>query len=212
MKRDLTGLRFDRWVVIKNSGRKSKSGSVLWRCRCDCGAFGIVRTDQLNCGASKSCGCKSRDDHTSHGHTRLQNNSIFGSRITPTYRSWSSMVSRCENPKNPDYKRYGGAGIKVCKRWIRFENFLEDMGNRPNGRTLNRKNNLKGYSKANCSWATSKEQANNRRTNRIIEIGGKKMTVSQWCETVGVSRVWFDNTRRRIKGITYQQLILSKMT
>lgn len=73
------------------------------------------------------------------------------------------MKSRCENPKATAYERYGGAGIKVCRRWQKFENFLEDMGERPDGKTLDRINNLKGYSKENCRWATIKEQQNNRK-------------------------------------------------
>ena len=83
---------------------------------------------------------------------------------TSTYHTWESIHQRCKNPKNPGYKWYGGRGIKVCKRWHKFENFYEDMGDKPEGLTLERINNDGDYEPGNCEWATWKEQRKNQRS------------------------------------------------
>ncbi len=97
-------------------------------------------------------------DNTVHGHRRR------GYR-SPTYYSWCAMKERCNRPKHPRYARYGGRGISVCDRWHFFENFLFDMGERPEGKNLDRIDNDSGYYKENCKWSNPKEQANNRCNN-----------------------------------------------
>ena len=99
---------------------------------------------------------------------------------------WRDMLRRCEDKRNQAYYRYHGRGIKVCARWHKFENFLEDMGKRPKGMTLDRIDNNGNYCKENCRWATYKEQANNARSNRILEFNGEKMNLSQWAEKIGI--------------------------
>ena len=93
---------------------------------------------------------------------------------TSIYHSWGDMLQRCENPKNKRYKNYGARGIEVCARWHFFGNFYADMGDRPEGLTLERKNNDRNYEPGNCKWATLKEQANNRRLQRPIFCGPNK--------------------------------------
>ena len=99
---------------------------------------------------------------------------------TSTYKTWESMKQRCLNPKYTGYKNYGGRGIKVCDRWLKFENFYKDIGKRPNNRTIDRIDNNKGYYKENCRWANKTTQVNNRRDNRLIKYKGETKTLPEW--------------------------------
>ena len=114
-----------------------------------------------------------------HGH-------ISDGKPTKTYRAWRNMRNRCNNPNFKQRKDYAGRGITVCERWNSFENFLEDMGECPEGLTLERKNNDEGYCKNNCKWATYKEQLNNQRSNRILSYDGKQMNVRRWADYTGL--------------------------
>lgn len=105
-----------------------------------------------------------------------------------TYNSWAAMRQRCKHAYRHNFHRYGGRGINICERWDKFPNFLEDMGERPDGMTLERKDNNIGYEPSNCIWATQKEQQNNRRNNRILKINGVEKTVAQWSEETGLHR------------------------
>jgi hypothetical protein len=95
-----------------------------------------------------------------HGHTRHARNSS-------TYGIWANMIQRCQNPKDDGFVNYGARGIRVCKRWLEFRNFLADMGVRPKSLTLERRNNDGDYKPSNCYWASRKEQGRNRRTNKL---------------------------------------------
>lgn len=153
------GRRFGRWTVIRLD-TKHPSKIRRWICRCDCGEEKSVRGTHLRDGRSKSCGCLARDVNKGNKYGRRH-----GLSNTPTWRSWISMNNRCNDPSNKDY---GGRGINVCERWhfanIRaFENFVEDMGLRPDGSSLDRINPDGGYNPDNCRWATSREQIRNRR-------------------------------------------------
>lgn len=97
------------------------------------------------------------------------------------------MKQRCLNKNREGYKKWGGRGITVCKRWMKFENFYKDMGERPEGMTIDRIDNSKGYHKSNCKWATPKEQSNNTRKNVFITYNGKTQTIAQWSEELGIS-------------------------
>lgn len=106
------------------------------------------------------------------------------------------MRSRCNNPNVPNYNDYGGRGIKVCARWSRFENFIEDMGKRPSSKyTLERKDNDDDYGPENCFWATRLQQGNNKRNNLRVRAFGREQTVSQWAREVGCNEIML---RKRI--------------
>lgn len=165
---DLSGKKFNMLYVIKDSGKRSKSRGVYWVCRCNCGNIKLVEGRLLKTGNTKSCGCyhKSLEWQTSKKHGMSQ---------TPTYRSWNSMIQRCRDEQNASYKNYGAKGIYVCDRWKIFENFLQDMGERPKNKTLDRINSSLGYSAENCRWANSKLQSANKKADGYSKNGKKWM-------------------------------------
>ena len=106
-----------------------------------------------------------------------------GMRKTPTYSSWQSMKKRC---KSPTYKYYGGKGIGYSSHWETFANFFADMGVRPEGMTLDRIDNSKGYEPGNCKWSTCKEQSQNRSVTRWFEYDGRRQCVADWAAETGI--------------------------
>lgn len=116
---------------------------------------------------------------TKHGHCRV-------GEKTKTYNAWHCIKQRCGNPKNTSYPRYGGRGITLCDRWHSFDSFLEDVGEIPIGKTLDRIDNNKGYEPGNVRFATAEEQSNNRRSNRLIEYKEKSQTAAQWAKEIGI--------------------------
>jgi len=121
----------------------------------------------------------------------------------PLYSTWKSMISRCNNPNNSSYKYYGGRGIRVCKDWENsFWAFVEDVGEKPEGKTLDRIDNNLGYNKGNCRWATPEEQMNNKRSNVSIPYRGGFVTESELARISGVNRTSIQARRRRgvVKG------------
>ena len=100
--------------------------------------------------------------------------------------AWTETVRRCTNPNHPQYSYYGGRGIGICDRWLDFENYYEDMGPRPEGLTLDRIDNEKGYSKENCRWASRAVQSANRRVALVMEHEGKRQTIREWAKETGI--------------------------
>lgn len=105
-----------------------------------------------------------------------------------TYKIWAGMKSRCQDPDNAHFTDYGGRGVIVCVEWQTFEGFLADMGEAPEELTLERVDVNGPYTVANCRWASRKEQARNRRSNRLLTINGETKTCAEWAESVGISR------------------------
>lgn len=187
---DLVGKMFGSLIVRQMLPRQS--------CICDCTSCGrqnlVKNYCHLESGAIQSCGCLTASliskRMTRHGHSRRSGESA-------EYRIWCGMVQRCTNPNLKYYKDYGGRGIYIDPRWLKFENFLEDMGTRPTGKhQLDRFPENDGpYTKSNCRWATSKENNNNRRSCRMITAFGKTQTTTQWAEEYGIDDKKF---RRRL--------------
>jgi len=115
-------------------------------------------------------------------------NPKHGLRWHPSYGTWNGMMQRCHNRKSKSWKNYGGRGIKVCKRWHSVSNFIEDMGSKPPGHTLDRKNNDRGYYPSNCRWVSGTSQCNNMRKNVRISYRGKTLTLAEWSRLLGISR------------------------
>jgi len=198
---DVTGKKFGLLTAIKVVTR-DKFGHLSWLCQCDCGKTKSVSVDSLTRGLTTSCGCFRKNclsGRATHGET--SNN-----RVTTEYRSWSSMKARCYNENNKKFPDYGGRGITVCKRWLNsFENFLEDMGRKPTiYHTIDRfPDNDGNYEPTNCRWATDAQQNRNRRSNRWIEYGDKKMVITDWAMYFNVS---FSQLKLHLKTKTFEQV------
>lgn len=109
--------------------------------------------------------------------------------VSRTYNAWRNMIQRCTNPNRPDYRYYGARGIKVCTAWKKsFSKFLEDMGEAPEGKSLDRRKNSKGYSKGNCRWATKDEQMQNTRATVLLTCQGKTLGLTAWARYLGLNK------------------------
>jgi hypothetical protein len=167
------GDKYGMLTIIKEVGKTKETRNV--KCRCECGNVCIKNINKIRSGWTKSCGCLNKkiikERSTTHG--------LSGS---PEYRIWRSMKERCALKKNKSFHRYGGRGIAVCKEWTdSFARFYSDMGEHPQGMTLDRIDNNGNYCKENCRWTTKLEQANNTRRNVFY----KGKTLAQWSRELG---------------------------
>lgn len=197
---DIAGQRFGRLIVVRKV-----AAPKMWLCLCDCGAEKLVTGANLRNGSIESCGCKAKDwaskmgsdkayirkradAITKHGHKRR-------TATTATYKTWIGMKRRCYDPKCKDYPNWGGRGIKVCESWNSdFSAFLRDMGEKPDGMTIDRVNPNLDYSPENCRWATVQEQgADHKRSNIPTEVDGVLFpSISAACRHYGVTPQLYD--------------------
>lgn len=187
--RDFTNKKIGRLTYHARVG--TKGSSILWSATCDCGVETTISSAAV--GRTKSCGCLRREgSQTTHGHARYKNRSR-------SYNIWNGMKSRCLYPSQPHYERYGGRGIKVCERWMTFDNFLADMGEPPTEfHTLERSDNNGNYEPRNCEWVLRDIQANNtRRSLQRITFQGKTQPLQRWAEDTGIKYATLYN---RISG------------
>ena len=165
--KDIKGQRFGRLLVISQVGLNTKH-QMEWLCSCDCGNFKIVEARDLLSGNTRSCICLRTDTLTTIGVTHGQ---ARRSGVSGAYKSWAAMRDRCSNSKNEFWEAYGGRGIKFCSEWEKFEKFFIDLGPRPAGKSLDRIDVNGNYEKANCQWATARQQANNKRIRKNNKTG-----------------------------------------
>lgn len=175
---DLTGRQFGRLRVL-GRGKSTKAG-LYWTCKCSCGTVLDVFGGSLRYGKTKSCGCNMAP--LKHGHARR------GSKRTKTYNVWATMLSRCRRPNDPAYPRYGGRGISVCERWLKYENFITDMGEAPARTYLDRRGNDGNYEPSNCNWVYPTQSARNTSRNVWLTHRGMTLCLTDWAKLTGVSR------------------------
>lgn len=165
-------------------------GHSYWWCRCQCGNYRRVCGRNLKSGHSKSCGCHRKkvlsELRTTHGASGKR---VAGRQRNRTreYRSWTGMRNRCFNRNKPAYLDYGGRGIVICQEWGSFERFLTDMGPRPPGLSLGRKDNDGPYAPWNCEWQDAITQSRNRRTARMLTFRGRTQNLSAWAAELGLN-------------------------
>jgi hypothetical protein len=176
----LSGAKLGRLTLLESFHLKGKAN---WKCLCECGLECVVREDHIQRGETSSCGCL-------HSELASERTTIHGeSNTSLEWQAWVHMRERCLNPNTPGFSRYGGRGISVCDEWSTYAVFLKDMGRKPSpAHSIERIDNDGNYEPSNCRWATKKEQANNRRTNRFIEHDGKRFTLAQWQDHTGISQ------------------------
>lgn len=172
-------MTFGIWNVISEAKPIKKIS--MWTCRCECGKEKDVAASSLKSGTSSGCGSCGRKKH--------------GMSHTGAYKSWCAMMYRTSSSKHIAYNRYGGRGITVCDRWHLFENFYEDMGERPNGKTLDRIDYDGNYSKENCRWATYIQQSNNTSFNHVVIFNDTEYTIAQLSKHLSIK---YTTLRRRI--------------
>lgn len=180
---NLINKRFGRLIVTEQVD-KNKWGRIKWLCLCDCGQEKEILGYHLRSGHTQSCGCLRKEivlqQSTKHGH-RIKR------KATATYTSWRAMNQRCNNPNNKNYYRYGERGITICQHWSKFLNFLRDMGKRPSkDYSIDRIDNNGNYCKSNCRWATLKQQARNKKNNRLITHNQKTRCLATWAEEYNI--------------------------
>ena len=200
---DLNERVFSRLTVLRRGeDRRDPRGkvSIYWVCACSCSPteeFEVVGASLRN-GTTGSCGClqleRVRAKVTTHGHT----GGAYRTGQTLAYGRWKGMRNRCNNPKNPSYKNYGGRGINVCPDWDcrgGFQQFFKYMGECPLGMTIERIDNDGNYEPGNVRWASRHDQARNYRRNIQVSIAGKTQVLKDWCHDLGVG---YDTVLKRV--------------
>lgn len=183
-------------TYIEDAGRiQLKNGTIiLVRCKCICGKIKVIRKQKFTSKSTISCGCmkgkKIKEASITHGMSN-----------TRTYRCWASMITRCTNKKIPQFKNYGGRGIRVCERWVNsFENFLSDMWECPSKEhSIDRIEVNENYEPSNCKWSTTLEQCNNKTNNVKYLYNGELLSVTEISRITGITRSRISNWKNRSK-------------
>lgn len=179
-KTDLTGKSFGRLTVTGEAPMRNKK-IRRWNCQCPCGVVLEISHGHLTTGHTKSCGCLRTD-------MLVERSTVHGECGSPTWKIWIGMISRCYQESHTSFNRYGAVGVRVCDRWLEsYKNFKEDMGEVPEGKSIERVRGAKLYSPDNCVWATPKEQALSRSTTRWYTHNGETLCLKDWARKIGMS-------------------------
>lgn len=172
--KSLIGETYNKLTVTSFAGYHNDRAH--WLCSCECGNIKSILGENLTSGKSGSCGCGQFSGSFKHGYSKH-----------PLHSMYRGMIRRCHSSNAENYPLYGGRGIKVCERWrTSFEDFVSDMGERPVGHSIEREDNDGDYEPGNCRWATSLEQARNKRNTVTLTVGDVTKTLTQWSEETGV--------------------------
>lgn len=180
-KKDLTGQRFGRLVVVRATNERGPDGSVIWECRCECGNTCITSSNQLtrkNHSRKRSCGCLQVEMHRTRSH---------GESGSILFHKWTGMKDRCYNANAKNYEYYGGRGIAICEEWRTSYEAFRDWANSngyKDGLSLDRIDPDKDYSPDNCRWITMSAQQGNKRSNIMIVMDGQERTLAEWCQVL----------------------------
>lgn len=207
---DLKNCKIGRLTVIERAPSyrdRFNKLVTMWQCICECGNEITTHSQSLRKGHTKSCGCLNTETRSrlikqrsiTHGET-------IGGKTTGEHNSWSAMKQRCLNPNCKKYPIYGGRGITICKRWLKYENFLADMGRRPHPKMqIDRIDNNGNYEPSNCKWSMPVEQSNNRSFSRHYEYNGERLTIRGWSNRTGFC---YSTIANRLKsGWTMEKVI-----
>lgn len=164
-------------LVALSLTEKRVGKAVVWLARCDCGNTRLVPAGQLSFGQARSCGCVKNPGSSTHRAS-----------CTPTYNSWRAMRGRVNDVSNSHFHNYGGRGISICPEWGDFATFLKDMGERPPGTSIERKDNDGDYCPQNCFWATAKQQSRNTSRTRFVTFAGESAPLVEWAERLGITQ------------------------
>lgn len=194
---DLTGQKFGRLTVV--SREPTKNGKTRWKSLCECGNTSVADYGALAYGTTTSCGCYIKE-------RRGQSSITHGATGTETHNIWRGMLSRCNSPNTAKYGSYVGRGISVCEEWKDFAVFLADMGEKPEGMTLDRIDNDGNYCKLNCRWTTPRIQAINRRSTVWHTFGGVEMTSKDFASSIGTTKQ--NVSKWGLEGLTDEDMIV----
>lgn len=183
---DLQGLQFGRWTVLTKGAPVAHGKPARWLCQCACGETREISSSGLRNQTSRSCGSRGCTPTPYTERARKHGGTANGD-VTFEYRVWAGLKTRCYNAKRKEYANYGGRGITVCDEWRNsFVQFVTDMGLAPSEKhSIERVDNDGNYCKENCYWATSLEQAHNKRNNRKATINGVSKTLPEWAREYG---------------------------
>ena len=200
VKRDKIGMKFGRLTVIDVAkpyvsprGEKSKQ----WLCKCECGNEIVVRGCMLTSGNTQSCGCLRKDVSAKRMY-------VHGCTHTRLYNIWKLIKSRCLNPNNRRFDRYGGRGITLCEEWMRYPPFRDwAIENGYDGElSIDRINNDDGYYPHNCRWANMFIQANNKSSNHLLCQGSNQHTMREWSDITGIP---YSTLRSRVNSLNWSE-------